>query len=118
LFPLRCSNVLHCSILFLVCRRYFIRNDPSPIHPFSKERNAKEILGINSFVLAAVGNFNHMLSSLLNPGLPWEIKWQITMRIIYNAYVSAIVWQRANISLFLSHSACHRQLIKLRFHVK
>jgi hypothetical protein len=31
--------------------------------------------------MAAVGNFNHMPSSLLNPGLPWEIKWQITMSI-------------------------------------
>jgi hypothetical protein len=31
--------------------------------------------------MAAVGNFNHMPSSLLNPGLPWEIKWQRTMSI-------------------------------------
>jgi hypothetical protein len=31
--------------------------------------------------MAAVGNFNNIPSSLLNPGLPWEIKWQITMSI-------------------------------------
>ena len=30
-----------------------------------------------------------MPSSVLNPGLPWEIIWQLTMRIIYNASVAA-----------------------------
>jgi hypothetical protein len=80
LFPSRCFGVLRCSIWFLLRRRYFIRNEASPIHPFQQKGNAKKIPGINSFVLA-VANFNHMASFVLNPA-PVYIYISVTQTIL------------------------------------